>query len=149
VPPVKLRILAAALLLLAGCTSGGDDPAPAPSATTAGSPPPWTEPADYSFVADRSCDGTTSTGTFKVTVAGGEIAKTERTDGKPTEGEEEIEVPTLGGMLEAVQTAIDDGAEATTTHDPADGHPTSVIINRAEEENGGATCFQISEYAPR
>ena len=68
-------------------------------------------------------------------------------DGKTAEGEEEIEVPTLGGMLELVQTAIDDGADATTTYDPADGHPIAVAINRAEEENGGATCFKISEYA--
>jgi hypothetical protein len=143
-----LIVAAAAALALTGCTSD-DEPAAQPSATAAGSPPPWSEPPNYSFVADRTCDGTTSTGKFKITVAAGEIAKTERTDGKATEGEEEVEVPTLGGMLEAVQTAIDDGADATTTHDPADGHPTSVVINRAEEENGGATCFKISEYAPQ
>jgi len=140
------KLLLIALLALAGCTSGGgNDPAPAPPASPAGSPPPWTEPADYSFVADRTCDGVTSAGRFRITVTGGEITRSERIDGKPTEGEEEVEVPTLGGMLEAVQTAIDDGAEATTRHDPADGHPIAVTIDRGEE----VTCFQVSEYAPR
>ncbi|MEV6637946.1 DUF6174 domain-containing protein [Actinoplanes sp. NPDC051470] len=138
--------VAAALLLLAGCTADEGDPQPSPA--TAGSPPPWTEPANYSFVADRTCDGTTSTGKFRITVAGGEIAKTERTDGKATQGEEEVEVPTLGGMVELAQTAIDDGADATMSFDPADGHPIAVVVNRAEEENGGATCFKVSEYAP-
>lgn len=142
----RIISVAAALLLLAGCTADEGDPQPSP--TTAGSPPPWTEPANYSFVADRTCDGTTSTGKFRITVAGGEIAKTERTDGKATEGEEEVEVPTLGGMVELAQTAIDDGADATLSYDPADGHPIAVVVNRAEEENGGATCFQVSEYAP-
>ena len=59
-------------------------------------------------------------------------------------------MPTLGGMVELAQTAIDDGADAdaTTTNDAADGHPTAVTVNRAEEATGGAACFVISDYAP-
>jgi hypothetical protein len=43
---------------------------------------------------------------------------------------------------------VDDGADATTTYDPADGHPTEVSINRAEEASDGASCFVVTEYAP-
>jgi hypothetical protein len=147
VPPVK-RALATvvALLLLAGCTDGAREPA---TATTAGSPPPWVEPASYGFVVDRKCGDGPSEGRYRVTVAGSEVTATERIDGKTAEGEEEIEVPTLGGMLDMAQTAIDDGADATTTYDGADGHPTEVTVNRAEADAGGAVCFVISDYAPK
>jgi hypothetical protein len=150
VPPVKRThvLVVAAVLALAGCT-GSDTSDDTPQTTAAASPPPWVEPSDYTFVADRTCDGAKSNGKYKVTVAGKQVTGTERVDGKATEGEEEFEVPTLAGMLEEAQTAIDDGADATTTFDPADGHPIAVAINRAEEENGGATCFQISDYRPR
>ncbi|MFG1606253.1 DUF6174 domain-containing protein [Actinoplanes sp. NPDC049265] len=142
------RLLLVLPLLLAGCTTPDETP-PQPSPTTAGSTPPWTEPADYTFVAERTCDGAKSLGKYKVTVAGGAVGAAERIDGKTAEGEEEVEIPTLGGMVELARTAVDDGAEAITTYDPADGHPTSVVVNRAEEENGGATCFKITDYAPR
>jgi Family of unknown function (DUF6174) len=138
----------AALLLLAGCTGDAKDE-PAPAVTTAGSPPPWTEPANYVFVMDRKCGDGPSLGRYRVTVANSEVTATERIDGRTAEGEEEIEVPTLGGMLDLAQTAIDDGADATTKFDGADGHPTEISINRAAEAAGDATCFVISEYAPR
>jgi hypothetical protein len=70
------------------------------------------------------------------------VTATERVDGKTAEGEEEIEVPTLGGMLEEAQTAIDDGAEATTKFDGADGHPIEVTINRDEQP----VCFVVTDY---
>jgi hypothetical protein len=144
----KLLIPAAVVVLaLTGCT-GDDEPAPVTS-TVAGSPPAWTEPASYGFVVDRKCGDSPSLGKYRVTVEAGEVTGTERVDGKTAEGEEEIEVPTLGGMLDLAQTAIDDGADATTTHDGADGHPTAVTINRAEEETGDAVCFLISDYAPK
>ena len=141
VPPVKRALAtAAALFLLAGCTSA-EEPV---TTTTAGSPPAWVEPADYSFVVDRKCADGPSDGKYRVTVASSEVTATERVDGKTAEGEEEIEVPTLGGMLDEAQTAIDDGADATTKFDAADGHPIEVTINRDEEP----VCFVISEYQP-
>jgi Family of unknown function (DUF6174) len=134
----------AALVLLAGCTSSPQEKAP----VTAGSPPPWVEPGNYSFVVDRKCGDGPSDGKYRVTVANSEVSATERVDGRTAEGEEEIEVPTLGGMLEEAQTAIDDGADATTKFDAADGHPIEVTMNRSEGDAGGAVCFVISEYKP-
>ena len=125
----------------------------APTAAPA-SAPAWTEPADYTFVADRQCQGGPSLGKYRVTVAGGEVTNVERIDGKTASGEEEIEVPTLAGILELAQTAADDGGATTVKADPADGHPVAVtfdVSDGSEPEAGGegATCFTISEYAPR
>ena len=139
------------LVAVSGCTSSAEEPgtsAPSASVSTAGSPPPWTEPADYGFVVERKCDSGPSLGIYRVAVQDHAVAGVSRIDGKTASGEEEIEVPTLAGLLELAQTAIDDGADATTTFDAADGHPVNVSINRAEEATGGADCFIVSEYTP-
>ena len=88
-------------------------------------------------------------GRYRVAVQDHAVSGVSRIDGKTAAGEEEIEVPTLAGLLELAQTAVDDGADATTTFDTADGHPIQVSINRAEEATGGADCFIVSEYTPR
>jgi hypothetical protein len=139
------------LVAVSGCTSQAEKPdtsGPSAAVSTAGSPPPWTEPADYGFVVDRKCDSGPSLGIYRVAVKDHAVAGVSRIDGKTAAGEEEIEVPTLAGLLELAQTAIDDGADATTTFDAAGGHPISVSINRAEEATGGADCFVVTEYAP-
>ena len=142
-----LLAAAAVVTLLAGCTSA-PDPGPAPAASAPASAPAWTEPANYTFVADRRCGDGPSLGRYRVLVTGGTVSSAERIDGRTASGEEEIQVPTLGELLELANTAVEDGADATTAFDPADGHPVEVSINRAEEATGGADCFKISEYAP-
>ncbi len=141
---------------LAGCT--GEEPAATPpsfvgSGSAPASAPAWTEPADYAFVVDRQCEGRPSLGRYRVTVAGGAVSAVERIDGKTASGEEEIEVPTLGGMLELARTAADDGGSMRVKADPADGHPVLVSFDVSDggEAAGeeAATCFVISEYAPR
>ncbi len=143
-----MRPLVAAVLLvtvLAGCTSS---PEPRPTATppASASAPAWAEPVNYTFVVDRRCGDGPSLGRYRVLVTGGTVSSTERIDGRTAEGEEEIQVPTLGELLDLASTAVEDGADATTAFDPADGHPVEVSINRAEEATGGADCFRISEY---
>jgi hypothetical protein len=144
----RQSLLAAALLVtaLAGCTSAAE-PAPAPTTAAPASAPAWTEPANYTFVADRRCGDGDSLGRYRVTVTGGTVSSAERIDGRTASGEEEIQVPTLGELLDLATTAVEDGADATTAFDPADGHPVEVSINRAEEATGSADCFRISEYA--
>ncbi len=142
-----LLVAAAVVTLLAGCTST-PDPGPTPPASAPASAPAWTEPANYTFVADRRCGDGPSLGRYRVLVTGGTVSSAERIDGRTAAGEEEIQVPTLGELLELASTAVEDGADATTAFDPADGHPVEVSINRAEEATGGADCFRISEYAP-
>ena len=138
----------AALALAAGCTSTPDEP-PKPGTATPASPPAWTEPADYGFVLERRCEGRESLGVYRVTVVGGEVAKAERIDGRTATGEEEIEVPTLGGLLELAQTAAEDGGRMSTSADPVDGHPVTVSFDVSETgDNAANTCFRVSEYAP-
>lgn len=135
------------LAAMGGCTSSPNTPPPT-FVSSAASPPPWTEPADYGFVVDRKCGSGPSLGVYRVAVQDHAVAGVSRIDGKTASGEEEIEVPTLAGLLELVQTAIDDGADASTTFDTADGHPITISINRAEEATGGADCFVVTEYSP-
>jgi hypothetical protein len=144
------RIVAglAVLVALAGCTST-TDPDPAPTVTTAGSPPPWTEPDAYGFVLERKCDPAPAEGKYRVTVTGREVSGVERIDGRTATGEEEIGVPTLGELLELAQTAQEDGAQATLVFDPADGHPTAVTIDRSDATGPDKACFLVTDYALR
>ncbi|MFI7597924.1 DUF6174 domain-containing protein [Actinoplanes sp. NPDC049681] len=133
------------LVLAGGCTSSPDDAKPAPSA--AASPPAWTEPASYGFVLERRCEGRPSLGVYRVTVENGKVTSTDRVDGRPAGGEEDIEVPTLGGLLELARTAAEDGGHMSTSADPADGHPVAVSFDVSEKgDNAENTCFRISDY---
>jgi hypothetical protein len=153
---VGLALCGVALVMaVSGCTSspaasqaagasGGASAGIAPG----GSAPAWTEPAKYGFVLDRQCGSGPSLGRYRVAVAGGQVVTADRIDGKTAAGEEEIDVPTLGEMLDLAQTAADDGGEVSTTVDPADGHPITVSIDVSGGGAGGHTCFTISDYAP-
>ncbi|MEV4709117.1 DUF6174 domain-containing protein [Actinoplanes sp. NPDC049316] len=138
----------AATALAGGCTSSSDsDRQPAP--TTPASPPAWTEPANYVFVVQRQCEGRQPLGTYRVTVRDGAVAEADRIDGRTAIGEEEIDVPTLGGLLDLARTAADDGGTMSTSADPVDGHPVTVSFDVSENgDNAEDTCFHITEYAP-
>lgn len=154
-----------------GCTShsastptwGSASSAP-PAATVAGSAPPYTEPASYGFVLTRGCDGAKPLGRYQVTVRNRAVAKADRIDADLVEpassadvdlgpaagdGEEEIEVPTLGELTAMAQTATDDGAEVSRTFDAKDGHPVQVTINSSDDGAASAKeCFAVADYAP-
>jgi hypothetical protein len=142
-------VLVAALAFAGGCTSSPDaEPQPGPA--TPASPPAWTEPADYGFVLERRCEGRESLGTYRVTVVGGEVAEAERIDGRTAKGEEEIEVPTLGGLLDLARTAAEDGGRMATSVDPVDGHPVAVSFDVSESgDDADNTCFRVTEYAAK
>jgi hypothetical protein len=134
---------------LAGCSDKKPAVAP-PTFVAPASAPAWNEPADYTFVADRQCEGGPSLGRYRVTVTSREVSGVERVDGKSASGEEEIEVPTLAGLLELARTAADDGGSMKVEADPADGHPVAVSFDVSDgSEHEPATCFVISDYAPR
>ena len=147
---VGLVIGAVAVVLAGGCTSSPPAPGkPAPSTSYAASAPAWTEPANYGFVLERRCAGGPSKGIYRVTVRSGQMVSADRIDGKTAQGEEEIEVPSLGQLLDMGKTAEGDGAVVTTTYDAADGHPTGLTIDAAGDGGrGDSSCFTISEYAP-
>jgi hypothetical protein len=133
---------------LGACTDESAAPAGGGASAAPASAPAWTEPADYRFVLERRCEGGPSMGKYRVSVADRAVAGVERIDGRTASGEEEIEVPTLGGLLELAQTAADDGGEMTTSVDPTDGHPVAVSFDVSGGAQEGATCFLISDYTP-
>jgi hypothetical protein len=99
-------------------------------------------------VLERRCNRGPSIGRYRVTVVDGEVVKADRMDGRAASGGEEIEVPSLRGLLDLAQTAADDGGEVTTKFDAADGHPVEVSFNVSDEGADGASCFIISDYKP-
>lgn len=152
-----------------GCTSDEGKPpawtAPSGSAgTSAGaSAPPWKEPASYGYVLARGCDDAAPLGRYRVAVQNGAVVRSERLDVRtaaPSSGAEvdlgpitgqdgeEIEVPSLGRLLEMARTAADDGGAVTTVADLTDGHPVKVTVNVSEQGAGGAECWSVSDYAP-
>lgn len=160
---LRLAVGGIALITLLGACTASPTPTPArsasrsafgapssaaPSESAVASAPPWSEPAKYDFVLDRRCDRGPSIGRYRVSVAGGHVVKAERVDGRTAAGEEEIEVPSLKGLLDLAQTAADDGGEVTTKFDPADGHPVEVSFNVSGEATDGASCFIVSDYKP-
>lgn len=145
--PTRALCGIALLAALSACT--GDQPPPtAPTPPTAApgsaSAPAWTEPANYVYVADRRCEGGASQGRYRVTVRAGKVVTVDRIDGKTAAGEEEIDLPTLGGLLDLARTAADDGGAMSTSADPADGHPLAISFDVSE----GPTCFIITDYQP-
>lgn len=158
------RALCALVLvgLAGGCSSSEEKPEfndPAPATSSAASPPAWSEPAAYSYALAFGCDESAPFGRYQVSVADGAVTKAERVGGQaapsatgdvdlgPVTGQEgeEIDVPTLGQLVEMAETATEDGAEVATTFDTADGHPVKVTINVTETPDG-AQCWNISDY---
>jgi hypothetical protein len=150
---VRLRLAvcgAAMLALVSACTStpSASTPTAAASEVVAASAPPWTEPAKYGFVLERQCNGGPSLGRYQVAVENGQVVQADRIDGRTAAGEEEIDVPSLGELLDLAQTAADDGGEVTTKFDATDGHPIAVSFNVSDEGADGASCFTITGYKP-
>jgi len=152
-----------ALVAVAGGCKDSGTPSAAPSfvaPVAASSAPPWTEPASYHFLLTRGCDAAKPLGRYQVTVRGGAVASSQRLDRAeaepsspgavdlgPATGQdgEEIEAPTLRGLLDLVQTAADDGGEVTESFDATDGHPVKVSFDVSGD--GEAECFAVSDYA--
>ncbi|MEU7902562.1 DUF6174 domain-containing protein [Actinoplanes sp. NPDC049118] len=145
---MRFARLLCGIALVAAVAACTDDPpaATGPSPSAAASAPVWHEPMNYAYVVDRRCGSGPSEGVYRVTVRGSAVASVERIDGRTAVGEEEVELPTLGGLLDLAQTAADDGGEMTTSADPADGHPVAISFD-VSEGAGTPTCFVITEYA--
>jgi hypothetical protein len=159
-----LALSGVVVALVGGCTAHADSPtfhdAPSSSAASAGSAPPFTEPASYAFTLTHGCDDAAPLGKYRVTVRSGAVASSQRLGGSaapstaassdadlgPANGQngEEIDVPTLAGLREMAQTATDDGGQVTTTFDRADGHPVKVVVN----VGSGDDCWAVADYAP-
>lgn len=146
-----------------GCTSSGK-PEPGPSfveGVPASAAPHWAEPSSYQYVLTRGCDAAAPLGRYQVTVQGGQVATSTRLDhpdaspsagadvdlGPVTGAGEEIQVPTLSGLLKLAQTASDDGGHITEAFDAADGHPVKVTFNTSDNDDPAKSeCFAVTGY---
>src|SRR4029453_12854430 len=126
----KLALFAVMLVAVVGGCTVSPDPPPGGAALPAGG----NEPAQHGVGLGRACAGGPSQGRYRVAVEKGTVVTADRIDGKTAQGEEEIDVPSLQGLLDMAQTAPDDGAQGTTTLDPGDGHPTSVSIDVSDAD---------------
>jgi hypothetical protein len=144
-------VLTVALISLAGCTKDTASKAPTWNASAPpASPPAWTEPAGYSFVLESTCGERPLVGKFRVAVANGAVTTV---DGLDTAAKRSLEVreadlvPTVGQLMTEAETAREDGAEVVQTdHDPVDGHPTLIRIDRVAGETADESCYTITEY---
>lgn len=161
---VGLALSGVALVaVLGGCSSHSASPPSnvASPQLAGGSAPPFTEPAAYSYLLTRGCDASSPLGRYRITVRDGDVTTSERLDATaqpspsapdadlgPVVGQdgEEIDAPTLPGLLSMAQTASDDGGAVTTMLDTRDGHPVKVTIDVGD--GSGPECFTVSDYAP-
>jgi hypothetical protein len=151
--PIRNILYGVALVTLLGGCAGqavAGEPAPAPSDpfvfpiptsypphSPAASPRSgWTEPPAYSFTLTSSCG---LTGRFRSVVRDGLVVENEGLDAAARAAlKQHLSrlVPTLGQL-----SAQANGTNRTAIKtDPADGHPTSIIVGRHE-------CYRISDYS--
>lgn len=159
----------AAVLVAVGATAGcsGSDAKPSAAASfvapvSASAAPAWSEPATYTYTLTRGCDDAKPLGKYQVAVENGAVVSSrriDRSDASPTassdvdlgpvtgDDSEEIDIPTLKGLLDLVQTASDDGGAVTQSFDATDGHPVKVSFNTSDSGAADqAECFGVSDY---
>ncbi|MEO3925022.1 DUF6174 domain-containing protein [Micromonosporaceae bacterium B7E4] len=111
--------------------------------------PGWQEPSSYTYVLQSSCGERPLIGRFRITVDGGEVTKAEgigEADRRSLESTE-LRPPTLGQLLAELAEARRTGADvAELITDPADGHPTKIIIDPVKRAIDDEACYTVSEY---
>jgi hypothetical protein len=131
----------AAAAVLSGCGKAGAER----TATAT-----WQEPARYSYVLDSTCGERALIGRFRVTVEQGKVTKAEGLDesAQRAVANGTGQVPTLRQLLDELARAREAGAHvAELTTDPADGHPTKIMIDPAANSIDDESCYAISEFA--
>ena len=114
------------------------------SQVSAAAPAGWAEPSSYKFTLTSSCGERDLRGSFKSTVKGGLVVRSEGLDAPARKAlmlRLSRLVPTLGQLEAQAQTARTEGTgDVVIRTDPADGHPVSITIGTDE-------CYQISDYS--
>lgn len=134
-------LVCAVLVAVAGCGSRGTGVSEAQK---------WAEPARYRYTLYSSCGERLLLGTFRVTVEQSVVTKAEALDESATsvlEGRKPDVVPSIGGLVaEAVKARADNADKVTVQLDPADGHPTKVMIDQYSNAVDDEACYTVSDY---
>ncbi|MBW1597090.1 DUF6174 domain-containing protein [Streptomyces sp. JJ38] len=143
-PRYRTRATACLLLVplalpLAACAQEAQ-PAPGRDA------PEWSEPPNYAYTLTQSCGFNVLGGTYRVTVTEGRTTEWEPVGENHTPGN--VEVPTIGGLLEKAEKAERDGADSVEVKRAEDGRPTLIEIDRYANGIDDEVCYEITGYEP-
>jgi hypothetical protein len=111
---------------------------------------PWREPGSYSYTLRSSGGERTLLGTFRVTVRDGAVVEAVGLDdsGRGVAGSAPDAVPTIGELLDELEQARRDGADAAEARYAADGHPLRISLDWEENAVDDEAVYVISAYEP-
>jgi hypothetical protein len=149
-----LAVLVAGVLLVAPGRSpdvGDRSPSPTASPSAIDTPLPtdgpvaWVAPDRYRFALTSSCGERSLIGSFLITVRNDGVTRYVVRDGEDHWTRDAM--PTIDDLLaEAAEARLQGADEVVVETDPADGHPTSIRIDRLSNAVDDEACYEISEY---
>lgn len=144
-------------LVCAAVGCGGDSgasvsaPAPSsPSSSFSSFADSWDEPAAYAYTLTSSEGERSLIGTFRVTVRDGKVTKAVGLDesGRGAVQRAPEEVPTIGGLLDRLARAHQDGADTAEAAYAPDGHPERITLDPLKNAVDDEESYVISDYEP-
>jgi hypothetical protein len=145
-----LALVGAVLVAVAGCGSKGTDTEVLESAAA------WSQPDNYAYTLKSECGERFLIGTFRITVAGGQLTKVDALDEgarNAVQGRDlaflRESVPTLQGIAAEAARMRAEGADVVEVKvDPVDGHVTSVNIDQYKNAIDDEICYTITDFTP-
>ncbi|MFF5481895.1 DUF6174 domain-containing protein [Streptomyces sp. NPDC012935] len=137
-------LIAGLLCTVAAC---GAEPA---RSTSAHSRTTWQEPASYTYTLHSSEGERTLIGAFRITVRDGAVVRTVGLDDSGRQVAKDIPdaVPTMGELLEELEQARRDDADAAEAQYAADGHPVRISLDWEKDAIDDEALYVISAYRP-
>lgn len=130
---------------------GSSTAPPTPSSSFSSFAESWNEPASYVYTLTSSEGERSLVGTFRVTVRDGKVAKVVGLDesGRGAVRRAPEEVPTIGGLLDQLSRAHDEGADTAEAEYAPDGHPVRITLDPEENAVDDEQTYVISDYRPQ
>lgn len=142
----QVALIAGMICAVAACgtETSATSAAPAPTRAT------WQEPASYTYTLQSSGGERGLLGTFRITVRDGAVAKAEGLDDSGRRVAEDIPdaMPTIGALLDELDRARRDDADAAEAEYAADGHPVRISLDWEENAIDDEAHYVISAYEP-
>ncbi|GGN64046.1 hypothetical protein GCM10011579_033020 [Streptomyces albiflavescens] len=155
------RLVSAAVLTgvlmcaAAGCggetsTSSGSTAETGPKSATAQRESTWEEPSSYAYTLKSSEGERSLIGTFRVTVQHGKVTEAVGLDesGRRVVKQSPDAVPTIRELLEELDRARHDQADAAEVEYAADGHPVRISLDWQKNAIDDEALYIISAYEP-
>ncbi|WP_405816362.1 DUF6174 domain-containing protein [Streptomyces sp. NBC_01390] len=130
---------------------GSSTDSPTPTSSFSSFAESWDEPDAYAYTLTSSEGERSLIGTFRVTVRDGKVAKVVGLDesGRGEVRRAPEEVPTIGGLLDQLERAHDEGADTAEAEYAPDGHPVRITLDPEENAVDDEQTYVISDYEPQ